>query len=163
MQAFRKTSSASTTKYIVFLSTFATFVISHVLYHTQQLMLGLNRHCTRSRGYKCCCCVRRCHDDLLALWQHLMHVQSYVTCAWRQIKQHVVQFSPIYICKELTQHATQHGTTPDHRVIFTNEKSHRHHFYTKTLDRLNDSILHNRVFFNPHHIRYTETIDVRIN
>ncbi|MOA14532.1 hypothetical protein D3C78_1346380 [compost metagenome] len=92
-----------------------------------------------------------------------MHVKCHITSTWGKIKQHIIKFTPTNIIEELAKHFTQHRSTPNNRTILTDKEAHRHDLHSETFHRNNRSLFNNRSFFDPHHIRNAETINIGID
>ncbi|MMZ60984.1 hypothetical protein D1872_231090 [compost metagenome] len=103
------------------------------------------------------------HDDLPALRNHLVHIQGDIAGSRRQIKQHVIQFAPIYVVKELPKHFPEHGTAPNNRVVILDKKAHGHHFDAEPFYRNDRPFLHGGGRLDSHHIRHAETVNVRVD
>src|SRR5699024_5936169 len=125
--------AAAFTKDILFVSCFFTFKVTHIFHHADNLVICMLCHCTSSCCNKSSSRVRCCNDDFFTVRQHLVNIQCHITGTRWQVKQQIIQISPLHFFKETCQHLAEHRPSPYNRRIFFNKESHGNDFDTKSL------------------------------
>src|SRR5699024_1743287 len=103
------------------------------------------------------------HNHFFGRRNQFMDVHRNIPCSRWKVKQQKIQIAPFDFFEKAVQHFPEHWSSADDWGIIFYKEAHGDNLYTETFDRNDLFAADLRSVLNTHHIRYAESINIRIN